>query len=102
VTKYNILTNGKGVFQRAFVYLPDDPNHGVPVDDRYFTQMFRDGGETVILFEYDDQSGRLEWWPAMGPAPHWSVQHVQFRMACDVMTPQTFQDFLEWCRENYG
>ena len=66
---------------------PEDPNHGLP--DWYFKGNFID-------FEIDERANRVEWWPEIGPAPHWTAVLSQF--SDDVMMLNALEN---WCRESF-
>jgi hypothetical protein len=73
-------------------YLPDDPNHGLP--PAYFE------GEVTgryLDFEIDKEADIIEWWPGMGPAPHWSAKYSPFKNS-----PQALMEvFTKWYGETY-
>ncbi len=69
-------------------YVATDGNHGLP--DSYFENDLR-----LINFEVDGDV--VQWWPAMGPAPHWSEKLSTFNGDIAAMVDA----FLVWIKETY-
>ena len=66
--------------------VPDDPNHGLP--DWFFDR------DDVVELEVDRERDTVEWWPGIGPAPHWSARWSE--VETDPTTP-----LREWYRRTY-
>jgi hypothetical protein len=95
---------GKWTLDCVLPYIETDGNHGLP--DRFFDLEMKDGNQ-IINFEVDVNLDKLEWWPAIGPAPHWSVKWSDFAAgSVNLNDGFTFvggimEAFEKWMKETY-
>ena len=87
---YHIVFNSDGTY-RCDVPWKDDDNAGLP--DWFFD-------ENCISFEVTTAEDKVEWAPAMGPAPVWTAKFSEFsapRIPCGDM----WRAFSEWFYATY-
>ena len=99
MTTHNIMIRDDGKYLRSYTRDVDDLNQSTPIWDEYFTNW--PDHPTPVLFEYNDETGRLEWWPEIGPAPHWSIDHSPGLGPSDVVREHTIAEFDAWFRRTY-
>lgn len=79
MAKYHLIFDGEtDEYITEVALVADDPNQGLP--DWYF-----EDGKDYYNIEIDRATGAVEWWPAVGPNPHWEANIHDFG-SYEVMT----------------